>query len=275
VYRLDEAGPARAAMRWSLAGLCVLAWHGALIHAALNWPHEAAAAPDVPAAVMIELAPVPVAPETPPQDVALGPQMQMSEAATPSEQQDKPVEEEPETQPEAETEVPTVPEKPVAEIALPAQAPPNPKPPEKPKVEPRKRHKPEKAKKAPRRAARNAPATTAPQAAEAQRAAVNAASAAGTASSVSPATWRSMLMALLNRRKRFPPGGGRGTATVAFAIDRTGKVLSASLARSSGDAALDQEAVALARRISPVPAPPATLGHGGTILFAVPVRFGE
>ncbi|HEY0218520.1 MAG TPA: TonB family protein, partial [Afipia sp.] len=45
-------------------------------------------------------------------------------------------------------------------------------------------------------------------------------------------------------------------------------------ARSSGDAALDQEAVALAHRVSPVPPPPPDVA-GGSILLAVPVRFGE
>ncbi|MFX9123818.1 TonB family protein, partial [Acinetobacter baumannii] len=53
-------------------------------------------------------------------------------------------------------------------------------------------------------------------------------------------------MALLNRHKRLPPGGGRGTATVAFSIDRSGRVGAARLLGSSGDPILDQEAVALA-----------------------------
>ena len=128
--------------------------------------------------------------------------------------------------------------------------------------------KPKNTQKKPQdRAAKNAQATTAPQTANVQRAVTNAAPMAGTLSSVSPATWRSMIMALLNRHKRLPPGAGRGTATVAFTIDRSGNVLSARLARSSGDASLDQEAVGLARRISPVPAPPADVG-GGSILLA-------
>ena len=82
-------------------------------------------------------------------------------------------------------------------------------------------------------------------------------------------------MAHLNRHKRFPPGGGRGTASVAFSIDRAGRVLSARLVRSSGDATLDQEAVALARRASPVPPPPPNVGNGGNVLLAVPIRFGD
>jgi protein TonB len=229
---------------------------------------------------MIELAPVPVAPEIPPQEVALGPQMEQSQEATPS-VQDQAVEEqkpEPEVRPETRTEieVPPLPEKPKAEAVLAQPTPPEPQRNET-KQDQRKPDKPKKAQKKPQdRRAPNAPTTAAPQAASVQRAAINAAAMAGTSSSVSPTTWRSMIMALFNRHKRFPPGGGRGTATVAFTIDRSGHVISARLARSSGETALDQEAVALARRVSPVPAPPANVGNGSSILLlAVPVRFGE
>jgi len=79
-------------------------------------------------------------------------------------------------------------------------------------------------------------------------------------------------MAHLNRHKRFPPGGSQGTAMVAFSINRSGTVTSASLARSSGDSALDAEAVSLVRRASPVPAPPPEVG-GSSIRLAVPIRF--
>lgn len=280
IHHADGEALQRTALRWSLAGLCIVALHGGIVYAALNWPHQAEAAAELPAAIMIELAPVPVAPDTPPQDVALGPQMEQSQEATPSEQEDKPVEDqkpEPEAKPEIKTEIeiPPLPEKPKAEAVLAQPTPPEPQK-DKPKEDQRKPDKPKQARKKPQdRKAQNAPATAAPQAANVQRAAINAAAMAGTSSSVAPATWRSMIMALLNRHKRMPPGGGRGTATVAFTIDRSGRVLSARLASSSGDAALDQEAVALARRVSPIPAPPANIGNGGSILLAVPVRFGE
>lgn len=264
-------------LRWSLAGLCIVALHGGIVYAALNWPREPVPASELPAAVMIELAPVPVAPESPPQEVALGPQMEMSQAATPSEPEARPVEQEepePEVRAEIKIETPPLPEKQKAEVVLAQPAPPPPKRQKKPNE--RRPDKPKKAEKKPQqRSTRNAPATAAPQAANARRAATNAAPMAGMSSSVSPANWRSMIMALFNRNKRFPPGGGRGTATVAFTIDRSGRVLSARLARSSGDTALDQEAVALARRVSPVPAPPADIGQGGSILLTVPVRFGR
>lgn len=81
-------------------------------------------------------------------------------------------------------------------------------------------------------------------------------------------------MAHLNRFKRFPSGASGGTAQVAFSIDRAGRVLSSRLIGSSGDPALDAEAVAMMRRASPVPAPPSSVG-GGSITLAVPVRFNR
>ncbi|HWK38922.1 MAG TPA: energy transducer TonB [Hyphomicrobium sp.] len=278
IHHADGEALQRRALRWSLAGLCIVMLHGGLIYAALNWPRPAEAAAELPAAIMIELAPVPVAPDTPPQDLALGPQMEQSQEAAPSEQEEKPVEEqkpEPEVKPEIKTEIeiPLLPDKSKAEAVLAQMTPPEPQK-DKPKEEKKKPDKPKKSQKKPQdRKARNAPDTAAPQAANVQRSATNAAPMAGTSSSTSPVTWRSMIMALLNRNKRMPPGGGRGTATVAFTIDRSGRVLSARLAGSSGDAALDAEAVSLARRVSPVPAPPANIG-GGSVLLAVPVRFG-
>jgi protein TonB len=81
-------------------------------------------------------------------------------------------------------------------------------------------------------------------------------------------------MAHLNRYKRFPSGAaGVGTASVAFTISRSGQVLSARLVRSSGGGALDEEAVSLPRRASPVPAPPPDVGGGSSITLAVPIRF--
>ena len=82
------------------------------------------------------------------------------------------------------------------------------------------------------------------------------------------------MIAHLNRFKRFPSGASPGTVQVAFSIDRGGRVLSARLVRGSGDAALDEEAVAMIRRANPVPPPPDGLG-GGAISLTVPVKFSR
>lgn len=166
----------RMALRWSLAGLGIVTLHGGLVYAALNWPQAVLAVAEPPAAIMIELAPVPVAPDMPPRDIALGPQMEQAQAATPSEQEDKPVEDqnpEPELKPEMKTAIaiPPLPEKREAVLAEPAAPEPHR---DTPKQEQHKPDRPKKAQKKPQvRKAQNAPATSAPQAANVQRASSN------------------------------------------------------------------------------------------------------
>ncbi|WP_281407850.1 TonB family protein, partial [Mesorhizobium sp. M2E.F.Ca.ET.209.01.1.1] len=62
-------------------------------------------------------------------------------------------------------------------------------------------------------------------------------------SSVSPSRWNSSLAAWITRHTRYP-GAARfrrvqGTPIVTFTVDTSGKVVSARLARSSGDGDLD------------------------------------
>lgn len=80
-------------------------------------------------------------------------------------------------------------------------------------------------------------------------------------------------MAHLERRKRYPAAArGRreeGIVQVRFRIDGSGNVLTADLVQSSGYGALDDEAIDLVIRASPVPEPPP--GMNGTV--TVPIRF--
>jgi protein TonB len=85
------------------------------------------------------------------------------------------------------------------------------------------------------------------------------------------ASWRGQIIAHLNGAKR-EVAAADGIATVAFRIDRRGKVMSAQVLTSSGNKALDAEAVALTQRASPVPAPPADIA-GETLYLKVPIRF--
>jgi periplasmic protein TonB len=119
--------------------------------------------------------------------------------------------------------------------------------------------------------------TSAPPTAPAPAAAIAAAplSSVSSAPTAALVSWKGSLLALLNRNKRYPAGAaGSGAASVAFAIDRAGLVLSVRLAASSGDRALDEEAVALVRRSSPVPAPPPEFGRS-VISLTVPIRFNR
>ena len=63
-----------------------------------------------------------------------------------------------------------------------------------------------------------------------------------------------------------------GTGSIAFALDRNGKVLTSRVARSSGSAALDQETLDTVRRAQPFPPPPANM-PGNSFDFTVPIRF--
>jgi periplasmic protein TonB len=289
-YHPDDEAILRILARWAAAGVCVVAAHGGLAWAVVNWSRPAITAAEPPAAVMIELAALPLAPETPPND-AVGPQMMASEAITPTESKEEPIEpqepeppsetvkpivEEPKPATTQEIDTPPLPEFTDAVVVLSPSVPPPPQTETLKEVE-RKPVNPKKPehKKPEKRAAQTASMTAAPQPVDAARASTNASPIAGVSSSISPATWRSALQAHLNRHKRSPAGGGRGMPEVAVTIDRAGRVLSARLARSSGNATLDQEAVALAHRASPVPPPPPDVGKGGNVALTVPVRFNE
>lgn len=268
-----------SAVRWTTAITLVTVAHAGGAWMALNWKPAPEAAGEPPPAVMIELAPIAVAPEAPPEDVAPGPQMTEAETEPVPDTPEKPVEKpddvpEPVKQETVEKPIEKLPEKPNAEAVLsPAPEKPKPEPVKKPPPRPNPvvKKKPLKPKE------HRAPQTTAPPTSRARRADTAAAPFASSSQtlSMSPASWRGALMAHLNRYKRFPSGAAStGTVTVAFTIDRSGRVLSSRLVRGSGDAALDAEAVFLPRRASPVPAPPPNIG-GGSVTLAVPIRFNR
>jgi TonB family protein len=87
--------------------------------------------------------------------------------------------------------------------------------------------------------------------------------------------WETMLSVHLNKSKRWPSDRTQRQAhlVVAFVIDRTGHVLSTTIAQSSGDTSFDQAALAMMRRADPVPAPPPTVADEG-LSFTLPVDFG-
>jgi protein TonB len=70
-------------------------------------------------------------------------------------------------------------------------------------------------------------------------------------------TWISALTKRLQLFKRYPSEarerGEVGSVQVTFTVDRTGRVLSSSVTRSSGHPALDREALALLARAQPLP----------------------
>jgi protein TonB len=103
------------------------------------------------------------------------------------------------------------------------------------------------------------------------RAATSAAAPARGAAEL--AAYRNALFAKIWGAARYPEAarerGATGVATVRFALDGVGAVTLADLAQSSGDRALDDEALAAVRRASPLPAPPA----GAPRAYSAPIRF--
>ena len=91
-------------------------------------------------------------------------------------------------------------------------------------------------------------------------------------------TWEGKVLARLNQHRRYPRGAmaqrQQGVPYIRFVMDRDGRVLSATLERSSGFPDLDREAVALPSRAQPLPKPPADTRPGqATIELVVPVEF--
>jgi periplasmic protein TonB len=225
--------------------------------------------------------PVEPQPEPPPQEVT-PPEPPPPEPVVeepPPEPEPEPVQEVtesvPETPPEPQVD-PTVEEQMAAldnvEVPLPVMRPPEPveKKPEEPvkkkvaeKPRPKKQVQASKASQEAKVDANQSDRTAAQQ----------TSTSSSSAPSISPQRWQGRLAAHLERKKRYPAAARsrreEGTASVRFQIDSSGNVLSVSLSRSSGSDALDQEVLALMKRASPVPAPPA--GVNKTI--TVPIRF--
>ncbi|HEX3494228.1 MAG TPA: TonB family protein [Methylocella sp.] len=79
---------------------------------------------------------------------------------------------------------------------------------------------------------------------------------------------------MLERVKRYPETArqrrAKGIAIIGFHLDEAGQIASVSLLRSSGEADLDAESVALVNRAAPFPPPP----PGAQDSFAIEVAFG-
>lgn len=231
-------------LRWSACFALALCFHAAGGAALLaRWNESADMIANAPL-IMIDLAPVAVSPESTPNELPPGPQQVQ---AQPESQPDKPIDKvEMAPQPDAE---------PLLSVTPP------PKPLEKPKdKKPKQKH---------------ASLASAPSSAD-QKADRVAAPAPG-ASSRDPnalASWKSLLVAQIERHKRYPEAarGDRGVAQVAFSVDRSGGVHHARVVSSSGSSLLDRDALAWLERSQPLPSPPSDM-PGAMISITVPLRY--
>jgi protein TonB len=251
----------------------VLAAHAAAVGAALGWRAAEPPYSPPPAAVMLELAPLPAAPETPQIDAPPAPELR---EAVPEPQEPPPVDLKPMKIELAEAEPPppveiTPPDK--IEIVLPQPEPPPPvelKPPP-PKPRPVEKRKPPQERKPPSDAA--APQATPDQA---QRATAPTQGATPEPPSAGLPTWRNLVSRHLERHKRYPPDAQRqrqeGVVYVHFTLSRDGRVLAARIATPTGVASLDQEGLDLLQRAQPLPPfPPDQPGEAMELV--VPIQF--
>jgi protein TonB len=272
-----------ATLRWSACFVAAFGIHVAGAAALLaRWSPDSDQLASAPV-VMIDLAPVAVAPQTtetdmPPDTVAR--QFQTGEKETPDKPEEvvekpeppepeKPVEvakAEPEREPEKPAEIEPEPAK--AEISL---LPP-PRPTEK--IDEKPEQKKKEVKKKPRQ--QQASLASAPSAAEhlAPRAAAPSAGAARDANALP--NWTSRVISRLEQYKRYPSEaqsrGDRGVVRLAFSVDRSGGVHNARVVGSSGSNVLDRETLAMIERASPLPPPPEDV-RGVYIPVVVPIAY--
>lgn len=283
------AGP-RAGL-WLAAAALAFAAHGGAALWALRAPPPAALDAGAPA-VMIEMAEIPAA--APPGEAAPGDHLTDAPEIVETAQERPPDPTPPDmTLPEAAVlPAPSLPPSPLSappavlpDVALPPPAdrplarprdlrpvetPPPPKPEPKPDLKP----DPKSARESPPKVE-----TAAPQKAQ-TRAAIQAASQAPRAGGAAAggggeadANWRARVIAHLMRLKRYPPAASRrgdvGRAVIVLSLDPAGNVTGVRLKASSGSELLDQAALALGRRASPLPAPP----PGAPLSITTPVDY--
>lgn len=250
--------------RWAVAATVAGTLHAATAAGLLCWPEsddDETAGP-----ITVELAPTVMTAATQALDVAPGPAMQEA-VATPAA-----VNQVAERVDKETTQLDPSPA-PEPDVTLPKSQ-------QAKEIEPEKekREQEVQAENAPAAQASPAPITTAPPRVEANTGARTAAQAPGASSIPTEArlSWYRSMVNHLNRYKRYPQDAEaqrqEGVVSVDFTLDRTGKVVAARISRGSGFASLDEEALAVLQRASPLPAPPDAIGANGLDL-QVPFQF--
>jgi protein TonB len=240
LFEFDER---REFARWSVAAAVVIAAHlGLAASYLLLRDVQPDGMPPAPV-VIIDLAPMPVAPSSE-HDIAVGPQM-VEALASP--------EPTPQVQPDQLKPPPPVQDSVVAT--------PEPTPRSQPKLE----------SKPP------APRTSAAPRSPIHTGNIAAAPAPGSTSARSfPPSWINLLFSHLLRYRQYPSSAQanrqEGVVTLTFTMDRSGRVLARHIARSSGVAALDAEALAMIERAQPLPPFPSNMSETARS-FTAPIRF--
>ncbi len=86
--------------------------------------------------------------------------------------------------------------------------------------------------------------------------------------------WQSRIQARLNQRQRTPRGDFTPSRVdINITLDRTGKVLTSKIVRSSPDPKVNQAALDTINRAGRMPKAPKNLPGGATFIFSVPLFF--
>jgi periplasmic protein TonB len=228
----------RGIARWLLAAVVILIVHAAIVAGIALWYARQPKEPNILPAITVSLAPVEgSSPEVQNEDVTVGPTMQQADEVPkePPKVEEKPAE---------QTMQPTPPQQ--ADVTLPQVEQKVEQP--KPEVMP------------------PAPETRAPpkneHVAQFSQAASNA--------------YNALVFGHLQRFKRYPRAlhGAHGTVVIQFVLDRAGRVIDSAVTKSSGNHALDQEALDALQRASPFPPFPAAK-PGGQDSYVAPVAFSQ
>ena len=249
-------------LRWTFAAFAIVLAHAAAVAALVVWYKRTPPETPIIPAIIVSLAPAaPVSPVEEEKPIAAEARQRIDPTPEPSQ-----VETKAEPPPPEETIRPPQP----AEVVLPK---PEPKPVEKKPVE----RKPVERKPVEKKLVEKKPLEKRliEQPRQPQEAQEKAASRQGSrqASVAASNDYASLVYGHLQRFKSSTSANGaRGQLAVRFVLGRTGSVLSASIARSSGNAALDAAALAIVRSASPVPPVPAEM-TGSQAPFSAPMRF--
>lgn len=244
----------KESVRWGGSFVLVLAAHAVAVGVALGWSEPVMPYSPPPAAVMVDLEPLPAAPETETVDAPPAPELH---ELVPEPEEPPPVDLKPmkielaEAEPPPPVEIPK-PDQVVIQLPEPEPPPPVELKPPPPKPRPVEKPKPPQEKKPPSQ-------QTAPQATpnQAPRAAAPIQGATPEPQSAALPTWRGLLLRHLERHKRYPAEAQRqrqeGLVYVFTTLSRDGRVIAARLERPTGIASLDQEALAWLQRAQPLP----------------------
>lgn len=256
-------------LRWSVAFIIVVTFHTiAAIGLIVGWNPLPPKVPNPPAAVMIELAALPEAPNNSPQPEP-APKEQIASDPTP-------VPHEPIKEPDPLPDPKPI-EAPKPKVVIAKQQ--KPKPIKKPIKEPVEKPL-DKPKQLTEDTKPKAEVTT--NASMASNNISDKTAAPATTSSASPSkaqiTWTAQLYSQIARYKRYPSEARykhqEGIVTVNFTITSDGRVLDKRIVKSSNFPLLDQEVLDLLSRAEPLPKPPADILKGGNSrAITIPINF--